>query len=161
MLPIATVSQQTLLLLSQPLPCLGLLVPLFLLLLLLLLFHLDGCELLKLWKAAGRSGLKKEISKWISSGLLSVYVYAVFLWNREHLFHCLESGKETVGTEETTNIHKILLICFLRRRTQPRALEKGAGCSTGLDTFREKKQLSEKTAGMGLRLGVIFNHLFD
>lgn len=135
--------------------------PLFLLLLLFPVFHLDGCELLKLWKAAVRSGLKKEISKWIFSGALSAYIHAVFLWNREHFLHCLESVKETVGTEEAINIHRILVIIFLRRRTQPGALEKGAGCSTGQATFREDKQCSERTTGMGLRPGVIFSHLFD
>lgn len=77
-----------------------------------------------------------------------------------NFLHGLDSGKETVGTEEATNIHRILLICFLRRRTQPGALEKGAGCSTDLDTSRKDKQLSERISGMGLRPGVIFSHLF-
>lgn len=42
--------------------------------------------LLKLWKAAVRSGLKTDLSKWILSGVLSAYINAVFPWNREHGF---------------------------------------------------------------------------
>lgn len=41
--------------------------------------------------------MKKEISKWVFSELLSTYLYAVFLWNREHFFTAWRVGRKLWG----------------------------------------------------------------
>lgn len=85
--------------------------------------------------------------------------YTVFLQNREHFLHCLESGKETVGTEEATNVHRILLICFLRRRTQQGALRRELAAPLGWTPSGRTISSQRGPQGWDLDLG-LFSAIF-